>query len=481
MRKKKNRLFTIVSVLLVLVLVIGAYFYVSYVNKKKQEAEEKKSSSASVTVTNFDRNKITKIDIKHDGIHLVLEKVKDKWIVNGINNPLYFDQDKIDDIAFSCAQMTAEKVADTNPKDLKKYGLDNPKSIVEATFSDGKKVTFYLGSETPITSTYYLMKKGDPKVYVVWTNHAENFTIKPQKLLSVKIPEIDTQNITYVKLVRKGQPTIEIKKVDEKNSKENEWKYYVRLWNLVQPYSQPVGVASDKFSEFIENVPNFSPEDIVGEDVYNPKYGLQSPRIELIVKDNKNTLHLFVGNNADDSTVYCKMADSKVVFTMSTYKTDFMNTIKPFDLIEKFAYIVNIDYVDKIEIFTKEKKHTLILDKKLIKKATSEEETDEYKYNFQADGRKIDEDTFKKFYQEIIGLLIDGENDKKPIGTPEVTMKFYLVNKKVDVMEYIPYNDDFYMVVRNGKSDFVIAKEQVQKVLKDLEDLVAGKYKPPEN
>lgn len=57
------------------------------------------------------------------------------------------------------------------------------------------------------------------------------------------------------------------------------------------------------------------------------------------------------------------MADSKVVFTMSTYKTDFMNTIKPFDLIEKFAYIVNIDYVDKIEIFTKEKKHTLILDK----------------------------------------------------------------------------------------------------------------------
>lgn len=60
-------------------------------------------------------------------------------------------------------------------------------------------------------------------------------------------------------------------------------------------------------------------------------------------------------------------------------------------------------------------------------------------------------------------------------------MKFYLVNKKVDVMQYIPYNDDFYMVVRNGKSDFVIAKEQVQKVLKDLEDLVAGKYKPPES
>ncbi|WAM31343.1 DUF4340 domain-containing protein [Caldicellulosiruptor naganoensis] len=481
MRKRKNRLFTIVSVLLVLVLVIGAYFYVSYVNKKKQEAEEKKSSSASVTVTNFDRNKITKIDIKHDDVHLVLEKVKGKWIVNGINNPSYFDQDKIDDIAFSCAQMTAEKIADSNPKDLKKYGLDNPKSIVEATLSNGKKVTFYLGSETPITSTYYLMKKGDPKIYVVWINHAENFTISPKKLLSVRIPEIDTQNIEYVKLVRKGQPTIEIKKIDEKNKQDNELKYYVRLWNLLQPYSQPVGVSSDKLSELVENVPNFSVEEIVDENPNKPEYGLKDPRAELIVKDNKNTLHLYIGNNMNDSLIYCRLAGSNMVFTMASYKLDFLNTLKPFDLIEKFAYIVNIDYVDKIEVITKDKKHTMILNKKLIKKARSEEEADEYQYNFTVDGRKIPEDTFRKFYQEIIGLLVDGENDKKPTGTPEVTMKFYLVNKKVDVMEYIPYNDDFYMVVRNGKSDFVIAKEQVQKVLKDLEDLVAGKYKPPED
>jgi len=136
--------------------------------------------------------------------------------------------------------MTAEKIADTNPKDLKKYGLDNPKSIVEATFSDGKKVTFYLGSETPITSTYYLMKKRRPKSLCC--------VDKPRRKLYCKTSEaFECQNTrnryakyTYVKLVRKGQPTIEIKKVDEKNKEDNEWKYYVRLWNLVQPYSQPV-------------------------------------------------------------------------------------------------------------------------------------------------------------------------------------------------------------------------------------------------
>lgn len=121
-------------------------------------------------------------------------------------------------------------------------------------------------------------------------------------------------------------------------------------------------------------------------------------RIEFIVKDNKNILYFFVGNNVDDLIVYCKMVDFKVVFIMLIYKIDFMNIVKFFDFIEKFVYIVNIDYVDKIEIFIKEKKYIFIFDKKFIKKVISEEEIDEYKYNFQVDGRKIDEDIFKKFY-----------------------------------------------------------------------------------
>jgi len=41
MRKKKNRLFTAISVLLILVLVIGAYFYVSYINKKRKRLKKK--------------------------------------------------------------------------------------------------------------------------------------------------------------------------------------------------------------------------------------------------------------------------------------------------------------------------------------------------------------------------------------------------------------------------------------------------------
>lgn len=74
--------------------------------------------------------------------------------------------------------MIVEKVVDIYFKDFKKYGFDNLKLIVEVIFSDGKKVIFYFGLEIFIIFIYYLMKKGDLKVYVVWINYVENFIIK---------------------------------------------------------------------------------------------------------------------------------------------------------------------------------------------------------------------------------------------------------------------------------------------------------------
>jgi len=465
----------VVSALLILIIALSAYIYL--VNKPKNQ--ETTSETKTIPITELKRENITKMTLTSEYQKLVFTKKDGKWIVNDINKPSYFDQDKIDDIAFSFSNLSAEKVVETNPKDLSKYGLENPKVTAEATFKDGTTVTFFLGDLTPTGNTYYLMKKGDERVFAVWVNHGENFSISPQKLLSVKFPEIDTTKITYVKLERKNQPTIEIEKVPESNE-DASFKYYVKMWNMVKPYSAPVGVSSDKFSEFIENISSFSPDEIVGDDVYNTKYGLDKPTIEFVVKDEKNAIHLFVGNAKDSSTYYCRLANSNIVFVMENYKLEFLNNIKPFDLAEKFSYIVNIEYVKKVEVTMKDKKHTIIINKKLVKKAQNKDEQDEYAYTYLVDNKKIEEDTFKKFYQVLIGLLNESENDKKPEGKPEMTTTFYLENGTVDKVEYVPYNDDFYIVVRNGTYDFVISKEQVQKMFKDLEDLYAGKFKPEE-
>ena len=43
----------------------------------------------------------------------------------------------------------------------------------------------------------------------------------------------------------------------------------------------------------------------------------------------------------------------------------------------------------------------------------------------------------------------------------------YRDERKV-VVSYVPYNEDFYAVFRNGRSEFVIHREQVENMLEQL-------------
>ena len=61
------------------------------------------------------------------------------------------------------ANLYAEEIVEEAPEDLSDYGLENPKSIAECELEDGEKRIFYLGDETPVGSTYYLMVENDQR------------------------------------------------------------------------------------------------------------------------------------------------------------------------------------------------------------------------------------------------------------------------------------------------------------------------------
>jgi hypothetical protein len=247
---------------------------------------------------------------------------------------------------------------------------------------------------------------------------------------------------------------------------------------MTQPYSEPVGVDTQNFQPVLDALPNIAIEGFV-ED--NPKdlaqYGLDKPKGELIVKDKQNTLHILIGDDKDDTQVYFKTADSPSVYVMSKDKLSFMDT-KPYDIMEKFAYIVNINDVDRIIVEAKGKTHDITLTR-TTKKAEEEGEEDEEVTTYKVDGKVVEEDPFKKYYQSLIGMTVDAENDKQLEEVPEVKTTFFLNkgNKREVHVNYVPYNNDFYAVFRGDKAEFVLSKQQVDKMLQDLEDLIAGKLK----
>lgn len=468
--KKRQR--SILSLVVVLAVLVGAYFYVS--NRPKKQAEDNKT----IEICKVPKEDIVKMVLEsRDGTTLTFEKKDDKWTVD-YPHPVVLDQTSVDDIAYSFASLYAERIIDENPKDLSVYGLDKPAVVARAFLKDGTQKVLYLGNKTPSGNTYYLMAEGDPKVYSVWMNHGEHFSYKLSDVREKDLTEIKTQELTYLKIAKKGKPTIEIEMNDEQS--KDEAQFGLSLWRMTQPYNEPMGVSSDKFQKVLDGISSLTSNAIKDFVEDNPqdlsKYGLDDPVAELIVKDKENTLHLYFGKDTDDGkSVYFKTADVNSVYTMEKSKTELLDT-KPFDIVDKFAYIVNIDNVDKIIIEGRGKTHVLTLTRQ-TKKAEKEGEEDEVITTYMVDGKEVEEKPFKKFYQSLIGILVDAEIDREMAEeNPEVKTTFFLnkgSRREVHV-NYVPYDNDFYAVFRSGKAEFVVSRSQVNKMLDDLEALIRG-------
>ena len=229
---------------------------------------------------------------------------------------------------------------------------------------------------------------------------------------------------------------------------------------------------SEKITTVTAAIANLKVSDIAEDNPKDlSKYGLDKPSMELILKDSKNTLHLFIGKNKDESSVYFKTAEANTVYIMDKTVIDTFK-LKPFDVISKFVYIVNIDYVDKIVVDANGKKDLVLLSRTSAK-ATKSGDPDVVTTTSKVNGKSIEISKFKTEYQEIIGLTVDAENDKKLKDKPEISITYSLNkgSKKQEVVDFVPYNDDFYAVFRDGKSDFVIAKDKVNKMITSLKNL----------
>lgn len=458
-------------IILVVVLALLASSY-AYLVKHPQG---QKAQSQSIQVSSLNKDNIVKMTLKKKDGTLTFEKKDKEWVAGAPYSSVKLDQTKVDDVAYTFASLSAEQIVDESPQDLAQYGLKDPVVTATATLKDGTTKTLYLGNKTP-TGTYYLMAEGDPKVYEVWMNHGEHLSYTLNDVRDTKLPEINTQELTYLKMWKEGGRTIEIKTNDSQS--KDQAQFGLGLWQMTQPYNEPMGVATDQFQKVLDALPQLAIDGFV-ED--NPKdlsqYGLDKPKGELIVKDKNNTLHIFIGKDKDDKQVYFKSADAPSVYTMSKDKLTFMDT-KPFDIVDKFAYIVNIDDVDKIIVEGNGKTHVMTLTR-TTKKAQKEGEKDEVITTYTVDGKTVEEQPFKKYYQSLIGLLVDAENNKQLEEVPEVKTTFFLnKGKEREVhVNYVPYDNDFYAVFRGGKAEFVVSRQQVDKMLQTLDDLIAGKLK----
>jgi hypothetical protein len=465
MKKKKN----LIILAIVLITLLGSYLYINNKPKKQKDADNG-DDSTSIEILKLNSDDITKMTVSTKDEGLIFEKDGDDFKLTS-HPDILIDNGAATNLLMSFSSLYADKIVSENSEGLENYGLKKPAATAVATLKNGTSKTVYLGDKTPGGSSYYFMVNGDKKIYTISSADGDHFGYRLSDIRRKNVFSMEPANIRYVKILKDGNPLIELNK-DAKPPSEVE-KTGDNSWVMEKPYSMAYYGDESKIEPLLESLVSLSVEDFVEDSPKDlAKYGLDKPHMQLTIKADNTIYNLYIGANKDESSTYFMTDKSKSVYTMSSGSVASLN-VNPFDYLSKFACIVSIDNVDKVHVEGPGVNSTLTLTR--TKKDTKDKDKDEDKDNvtYKIDGKQVEEKAFKSTYQSIIGLLYESENDKQVPENPEVKVT-YTLNKgqtKEITVNYCPYNDDFYAVYKNDKADFLISKSKVKNMLDDVSKL----------
>jgi len=465
-------------VLVVLAALVGVYLFVS-------RPQPSAPTAAPVTLSKGDKDTIVQVTLtdRPEGT-LTLVKKAGKWTVQPAVTAALEDT-SIDNLLYSFASLNAQRVIAEKPTDLAQYGLAPPRASGTGTWQDGTSHTILLGDKAPSGQSFYVQVKGDPRVFAVDTYTGQHFHWTVKDLMSRTLaPAINYDEVAYVKLVEPNGTVLEARRKDDAESKTFQAGFGDFL--LLRPYRVPRGLDSQKQDTLIKAAQGVSVADFADEPLKSlAAYGLDHPRAELVTKDKSNTLDLIFGAEKGTQT-YFAVRGQPTVYLAETSGLQFLAT-KAFDIVDKFAFIPNIDDVDRIDIRSGAAAHTLVLTRTTKKapppqnppaspNAPAPAAQDTVTTAYTVDGKTVEEDNFKKFYQALIGVQVEGEMAKRVADAPQTSVTFYL-NKgdtRTVKIDYAPYDPDFDAVFVNGIGEFALTKGQLSDVMAKLGQLTSG-------
>jgi len=463
-----RRGWTLIGVLVVLGVLVGAYFFVT--RPKPAPA----AAAVQPELSKGEKDKLVKVVLsdRPEGT-LTLVKKAGKWNTEP-PAAVPLEPTTIDDLLFSFSALNAERIIEEHPPDLGQYGLAPPRAMGTGTWEDGTSHTLVLGDKTPSGSTYYIQVKGNPRVYTVqsFTGQHLHWTLKDLRSRTIS-PAINYDEVEYVKIVERDGAVLEVKRKTEAETKSFQLGFGPFL--LTRPYVTVRGLDAQKQDTVIKGAQSVSISDFAEEPVKGlDAYGLARPRAEVIVRDKSNTIDYIFGDQKGTQTWFA-LRGQPGVYLVDTSSLDFLKT-KPFDIVDKFTFIPNIEDVDRMDITAGGKTHTLVITR-TTKKAAKPGDPDVVTAAYTADGKTVEEDSFKKFYQSLIGLQLEGEMAKRVPNAPEVSVTFSLNKGEVKTVrvDYAPYDRDFDAVFLNGVGEFALTKGQLTAMLAKLDLLIAGK------
>lgn len=167
MKKQKKQL---ICLLLILVIVIGAYLAARYLIVDEDLVTVE---SVSEEVFHINKENVTEVRYTVGGIYIDLVKEGDVWKLKD-DKSVELDQDKVSDLVGFASYLNSKSVIE-EPASLDEYGLGSPEYIIEVYTTDGNDKCFYIGDKYVMGSEYFARVEGSDVVYTIADTYPDAF------------------------------------------------------------------------------------------------------------------------------------------------------------------------------------------------------------------------------------------------------------------------------------------------------------------
>lgn len=415
----------------------GAYYYVEH--KKSSEEAAEKAEADSLKLMTFDPNTVNAIDITTaDGYFKMKMEDNGDWILEDTDYPYKFTPNsyQLNVIATSMGRLKADHKVEAKDKDLSKYGLDTPATLVCHTAD--KDHTLYVGESSATNEFCYVMLPDDDTIYCIDNNTGIELRGDLAKLCDPYILECKDNEIKRFALTHNGEVEYDLSRGEDNTS----------IWSLNGPETD-VSLDAITINTILTNMVRIETNDFVcftKDENELAKYGLDDPAYVFTVETSDKTITLeFPEISEEDEKVYCYDTDTFEVCSISKNGAAFLSG-KWQDLTASQVMMVAFYDAKALEIDVDGETHTLTID----------HENSGYVYDdIDVTAKNNDEASadFEYLYASVSEIKHGDFRDDIPekIGEPTCTFTYTLNDDSKRKLELVPIDDENYWAYTDGR------------------------------
>lgn len=469
MKKKKGLIIGIV----ILLLLLGAYFLLRYLNLDEDNTEEEDTTE---TVFEIDAEDISNIQIVSGENTFDFSHGDDTWsYVQDANFPL--SESAILDKVSSLTSISSSRTIE-NPENLSDYGLEDPEVIATVTDTEGETTKLSLGTTNDAVSGCYMSLNDDTsKIYLVDTSLKTNLQFDLSDIAEKEdIPSITGSTITSV-TIQKPEGTA---RLYQDSTSETGWTFADTDGSTVPADSSLVSTYTSNFSALAWT-------DYVTYDLSNLEtYGLDNPTVITVdyqveeeaedsssedteedstVTVDKQMVMLLGDQTEDGNYYYGKLQDDTCIYTIGLSSIQSITDIQKEDFLS--TKVADYSFADLDTVTFTRNGETYVASKETVEVESEDEDgetTEETRYLI--NDKEIDTTDFNSFYNLITAMTWQSQDDSaQPSGEPDISINFYKDGGINVTVDYYSYDTNFYLVIDSKGNHSLVNKMDVRELL----------------